>query len=142
MRRAWLLAVVALAGCGDAPEIVARDDTGGVVARAALPSDGTFALTYRHSVYRVPAEERFRATASGFVLDSVASPDPAVIDYYDLDGTRTREHGLYVMRPDHPARFDRMALAATRRGRRTLVVDGKRLPLFGQGVHLQLAVER
>ena len=140
MRHAWLLAL-ALAGCGG-PAVTARDETGHVIAKAALPEDGTFALRYRHSVYTAPAEERFRATAQGFVLDSVASPDPAVIDYYDLDGTRTHEDGLWVMRPDHPARFDRMPLAATRRGQRTLVVDGRRLPLYGHAVHLRLEVER
>jgi hypothetical protein len=34
-----------------------------------------------------------------------------------------------------------MALAATERGRRTLVVDGRRIPLYGHGVHLKLQVE-
>jgi hypothetical protein len=140
VRYAWLLAVV-LAGCGG-PAVTARDESGRVVAEAGLPADGRFALTYTHSVYKAPAEERFRATATGFVLDSVASPDPAVIDYYDLDGVRTHEGSLWVMRPAHPARFDRMPLAATRRGKRTLVVDGKRMPLYGHAVHLQLAVER
>jgi hypothetical protein len=140
VRRALLL-VLLVSGCGG-PAVTARDEGGDVVVQAALPPDGRFALTYTHSVYQAPAEERFRATSDGFVLDSVASPNPAVIDYYDLDGTRTREHGLYVLRPDHPAHFDRMPLAATRRGQRTLVVNAKRMPLYGHAVHLQLAVER
>ena len=141
MRRVALLAALALAGCGGGPEVVARDADGGVVAEAALPSDGRFALTYRHSVYRAPAEERFRAVGHGFVLDSIASPNQQVLDYYELDGKRTREGGLWVLHPDRPARFDTMPLAATRRGQRTLVAGEQRLPLYGHAVHLRLAVE-
>ena len=141
MRRVAALAVLALAGCGGGPEVVARDADGGVVAEAALPADGRFALTYRHSVYRAPAEERFRAVDGGFVLDSVASPSARVIDYYELDGRRTREGGVWVLHPDRPARFEEMALAATRRGRRTLVAGDRHLPLYGDAVHLRLAVE-
>jgi hypothetical protein len=134
------VALLALAGCGG-PSVVARDDEGGVVAEAALPRDGRFALTYRHSVYGAPAEERFRAADGGFVLDSVASPNAAVIEYYELEGKVTRERGWWVMRPDRPARFETMPLAATRRGQRTLVAGGERLPLYGHAVHLRLAVE-
>ena len=141
MRRVALIAALALAGCGGGPEVVARDADGGVVAEAALPSDGRFALTYRHSVYKAPAEERFRAVGQGFVLDSIASPNQQVLDYYELDGTRTREGALWVLHPDDPARFDTMPLAATRRGRRTLVAGDQRLPLYGRAVHLRLAVE-
>ena len=46
-----------------------------------------------------------------------------------------------MLRPDHPARFDTMPLAATRRGQRTLVAGDQRLPLYGHAVHLRLAVE-
>jgi hypothetical protein len=148
MRFAAALAATALlAGCGggSAPEIVARDRDGGVIAQAALPASGRFALTYRHSVYRAPAIERFRATGNGgFELVAVSSPSAAVIDYYGLDGRRTREHGWWVLTPERPARFETMALAGTRLGRRTLVSGSHKLPLYGQderAVHLRLAVE-
>ncbi len=141
MKRAAALAVLVLAGCGGGPQVVARDGEGGVVAHAALPQDGRFALTYRHSVYEAPAEERFRAVDGGFVLDSIASPNAQVIDYYEIEGTRSREGELYVLRPDRPARFVTMPLAATRRGQRTLVAGDQRRPLYGQAVHLRLAVE-
>ncbi len=141
MRRIAALAALALAGCGGGPEVVARDSGGGVVAEARLPADGRFALTYRHSVYRAPAEERFRAVDGGFVLDSIASPNAQVLDYYELDGRRTREGGLWVLHPDRPARFDTMPLAATRRGQRTLIAGDRHLPLYGHAVHLRLAVE-
>jgi len=141
VRRAAALAVLALAGCGGGPEVVARDGDGGVVAQTALPQDGRFALTYRHSVYESPAEERFRAVDGGFVLDSIASPNARVLDYYELDGQRTREGGLWVLHPDRKARFDTMPLAATRRGQRTLVAGDRHLPLYGNAVHLRLVVE-
>ena len=34
-----------------------------------------------------------------------------------------------------------MALAATERGRRTLVAGAERVPLYGHAIHLELAVE-
>ncbi len=136
-----LALLAAAAGCGGGPEVVARDRDGGVVAEAALPGDGRFELAYRHSVHRAPAVERFRATGDGFVLESIRSPSAQVIDYYELEGERTREHGWWVLTPDHPARFATMALAATERGRRTLVAGERRLPLYGRAVHLRLAVE-
>ncbi|RKQ87586.1 uncharacterized protein DUF1850 [Solirubrobacter pauli] len=136
-----LLGLIALSGCGGA-EVVARDGQGREVASAALPADGHFALTYRHSVYRAAAEERFRATDGGFVLDSIASRDGRVLDYYELDGTRSREGSLWVLRPDRPARFTTMPLAATRRGQRTLVAGTKHVPLYGGPVHLRLVVEQ
>jgi hypothetical protein len=137
------VAAVLVSGCGG-PEVVARDRDGGVVAQAALPESGRFELRYRHSVYQAPAIERFRAAGGGFVLESVGSPSAAVIDYYALDGRRTRERGWWVLTPDRPARFATMALAASRLGRRTLVAGSHRLPLYrddGRAAHLRLAVE-
>lgn len=143
MRGALAAIALVAAGCGGGePRVVARDGDGGVVAEAALPADGHFALTYRHSVYGAPASERFRATVDGFVLESVASPSADVIDYYALEGTRTREGRTWVMTPSRAARFTTMALAATERGRRTLVAGARRVPLYGHAVHLRLAVER
>ena len=141
MRRLVLVPLLLAAGCGG-PEVVARDGDGATVASAPLPADGHFALTYRHSVYEAAAEERFRATGGGFVLDSIASRDGRVLDYYELDGARTREGDRWVLRPDHPARFTTMPLAATRRGQRTLVAGGARVPLYGGPVHLRLVVEQ
>ena len=118
--------------------MVVRDADGAVVAEAALPAGGRFALTYRHSVYEAPAEERFRALEGDrFALERVASPDRRVLEYYEAEG---RIAGNQLV-PDHPARFTTMALAATERGRRTLVVGDERIPLYGHGVHLRIAVE-
>ena len=137
-----VLPLLLAAGCGGAPAVVALDGEGREVAGAALPQDGRFALTYRHSVYKAAAEECFRATDDGFVLDSIASRDGRVLDYYEVDGARSREGSLWVLRPEHPARFTTMALAATRRGQRTLVAGDRRVPLYGGPVHLRLVVDQ
>jgi hypothetical protein len=139
-----LLAVAlgALAFTGGAPHVVARGAGGGVVAELRLPPSGEFALEYLHSYYRRPARETFRATSNGFELVAVSSPSEAVLDYYEIDGTRERRGGRWTLRPARPARFGTMALAATAVGRRTLVAGAQRVPLYGGDVHLRLAVER
>jgi hypothetical protein len=123
------------------PAIVARagDDT---VARLVLPESRTFALEYRHSYYREPARETFLAAGDGsFSLVAVSSPSEAVLDYYEIEGERSRHAGWWTLRPARPARFDEMALAATMVGRRTLVAGQGREPLYGGPVHVRLAVE-
>jgi len=57
-RLALVPLLLAAAGCGGGPTVVALDGEGRAVAGAALPADGRFALTYRHSVYKAAAEER------------------------------------------------------------------------------------
>jgi hypothetical protein len=140
-----LLAVVigSLALVGGSPHVVARTADGAVAADLRLPASGEFALEYRHSYYRRPARETFRLAGDGFELVAVSSPSEAVLDYYELDGERSRRAGVWTLRPARPARFEEMALAATAVGRRTLVAGGRRVPLWGGGdVHLRLAVER
>jgi hypothetical protein len=147
------VAAVVLAGgaawpapASEGPRVVARTAAGELVAGAPLGPGRTFALAYRHSVYRVPAEERFRADRDGrgFALVAVASPSEAVLDYYAIEGSRRREAGRWVLRPARPARFGTLALAATSIGRRTLVAGGRRAPLWrpdGRAAHLRIAVE-
>jgi Domain of unknown function (DUF1850) len=135
-------ALGALALTGGSPHVVARG-ADGVVADLRLPASGTFALEYRHSYYRVPARETFRATDHGFQLAAISSPSEAVLDYYEIEGTRERRGGVWTLRPARPAQFEQMALAATETGRRTLVAADRRVPLYARGdVHLRLEVER
>jgi hypothetical protein len=135
-----IAAWAAMASTEDGPRVVVRDTGGAEVVEADLPGSGRFALTYRHSVYRAPAEERFRATGDGFVLEAIASPSEAVLDYYALEGRRMRR-GILVL--DQPARFHDMALAATNVGRRTLVVGSRRYPLWRRdgARHLRITVK-
>jgi len=152
VKRAAAAAAVAAALAGgaavraDGPaRVVAQDRDGRTVAELALPRTGAFALTYRHSYYRQPAVERFEAARDGsFRLVEIASPSADVLDYYELPGARRRERGWWTLELTRPARFTRMALAATALGRRTLVADDRRAPLFrGDGgvAHLPIAVE-
>ena len=147
MRRVALAVVLLLAaalalGAGHGPRVVATDRDGRTIAE--LPADRGFALTYRHSYYRQPAAERFELAGEGFRLTEIASPSQAVLDYYEAEGTRTRgAGGWWTLKLAEPVRFDRMALAATGVGRRTLVADGERVPLYGRTVqHLTIGVER
>jgi hypothetical protein len=140
-----LLAVAlgTLALAGGPPHVVARSVDGGEVAELRLPPSGRFALEYLHSYYREPARETFRALDDGtFELVAISSPSQAVLDYYEIDGTRSSRAGVWTLRPARPARFDGMALAATTTGRRTLVAGDDRAPLYGGDVHLRIEVER
>jgi hypothetical protein len=137
------VAIGALALTGGSPHVVARTADGDVVAELRLPASGEFALEYRHSYYRQPAREIFRATEDGFTLVAISSPSEAVLDYYEIEGVRSRRGGVWTLRPARPARFEEMGLAATAVGRRTLVAGDRRAPLYGAGaVHLRLWVER
>lgn len=142
MKLLLVAALGALALTGGSPHVVARTSDGEVVAELRLPASGEFALEYRHSYYRQPARETFRATDDGFELVAVSSPSEAVLDYYEIEGARERLGGRWTLRPDRPPQFDEMALAATAVGRRTLVASGRRTALYGGDVHLTLGVER
>lgn len=134
------LLAVALSGCGER-SVVVRDQDGEVLAKSALPADGSFALEYRHSYYGVAARERFSADGDGFRMIGVESPSEAVLDYYELAGTK-RAGAWKALVPSAPQRFKRLPLIATPVGRRTLAVDGRRYPLFGGAPrHVTIEVE-
>lgn len=111
--------------------MVARDEHGDVLAEAPLPPSGRFAIEYRHSYYDVPARESFTADESGFRMVEVASPSEAVLDYYELAGTKRRS-GWMRLSPTRPRHFERLPLIATSVGRRTLEVGGRRYALYGR----------
>ena len=137
---AALAGALLAAGCGGRT-VVVRDDGGRVLVEAQLPESGRFALEYRHSYYRVPAREEFRAGGSGFQMVGVGSPSEAVLDYYAIPGTK--HLGPWAtLAPASPRSFERLPLIATAKGRRTLTVGGHRYPLYGTTPrHLTIAVE-
>jgi hypothetical protein len=138
-----LALVAGLVADTDATRVVVHDRSGERVAGERLPSGGRFSLTYLHSYYRAPAEERFVAEGDGFRLESVASPRVAVLDYYELRGRRTREGRWLRLYPRARRHYRRLPLIATAQGRRTLVVGGRRLALYGgRARHLEISVER
>jgi len=138
---AVLAGAVVLAGCGAERSVVVRDQAGDVLVEARLPPSGRFAIEYRHSYYRVAARESFTADSSGFRMVEVASPSEAVLDYYELAGTK-RRGGWMRLSPARPVHFDRLPLVATPTGRRTLAVGGQRYALFGGAPrHVTIEVE-
>ena len=137
---AVLAGAIVLAGCGGR-SVVVRDEDGDVLAEARLPASGRFAIEYRHSYYGVPAREAFTADESGFRMVEVASPSEAVLDYYELAGTKRRS-GWMRLSPARSRHFERLPLIATALGRRTLEVGGRRYALYdGAPRHVTVAVE-
>jgi hypothetical protein len=131
---AALAVAAAMTGLGgDGPAVVVADERGRQLASVRLPEGGRFALQYRHSVYQAEVTETFAATGGGFRLVAVASPSEAVLDYYELEGRRGRDGGWWRLEPDATPRLDALPLLATEVGRRTLVVEDRRLPLFDPG---------
>jgi hypothetical protein len=135
------LAAVAFSGSAD-PAIVVRDEQGSVVARGDLPASGDFGLAYRHSYYDAPARELFNVNGHELRLRAIASPSAAVLDYYALAGDRRRDGGWLRLVPAERRRYERLPLIATATGRRTLLVGGERIPLYGhEASHLTISVE-
>src|SRR5688572_19864055 len=107
-----LVAGVALAAGGlmeldrsGPPVVVVHDAAGDEIAREPLPEGRAFALGYRHSYYRAPAREVFRADGRGFSLRAVASPSAAVLDYYAVAGRRTSGDGWLRLEPRERRRY-------------------------------------
>ena len=126
----------AAVGAQGPPQVVATDRDGDTVAALDLPRSGAFALTYRHSYYRAPGARALRRRRRRLRLVAIASPSEAVLDYYEIEGAREPRGGWWTLKPARPARFTRMALAATAVGRRTLVAGERRAPLYERGGRL------
>lgn len=131
-------------GCAAPSEVVVTDADGSVVASAALGGNHRFALTYRHSVYEAEASEWFVASCEGSLrLAEVRSSSEAVLDYYALEGSRSRAGARWRLQPSASVAFDELPLMATALGRRTLEVCGDRFPLWrddGEPRRLRLRV--
>lgn len=57
-----------------------------LLVRVALPPDDGFCLGHVNSIYEAPVRECFQArTEGGWWLVEVASPSPAVFEYYGLE---------------------------------------------------------
>lgn len=125
--------------------VVVRDVAGRVVSRPPLPDSGSFEIEYTHSYYGAPTVERFSANPrGGFNLVEISSPSEAVLDYYELEGRKTTDGEWTHLTPSEPRHFEELSLIGTEKGRKTLVLPGRRVPLFaksGAPVHLTLRVE-
>lgn len=119
-------------GRGDRPyswRLLVRDADGVVLAEADLGND-RFALRYRNSVYGSRAEERYWVGDDGRIhLVGLAADEAAVLgEYY---GTRAPHpaRGIATLpweaEPAYPVALDRLLVAATDLGERSLVIDGQ-----------------
>lgn len=151
MRRRLAVGVAALLvllGAGSLFEtgssVVVRAEDGRVVARGELSGSGRFEIEYVHSYYQEPVVERFVADGEGgFALVEVSSTNDGVLDYYAVQGRKSADGRWLSLLLDREQRFEELPLIGTAKGRKTLVVSGKRFPLFGGdgAVHLTLRVE-
>lgn len=125
-------ASLALAPHGDREQAVTVHTADGeLVARVPLAGD-RFAVSYRNSIYRTLAEERYRVRPDGrFELVEIAADQVAVLEeYYQVPGAPqpapAGDRRNFVVAPDpaRPAVFDSLNIAATDLGERTLWVPG------------------
>jgi len=109
--------------------VTVHDGDGALLTRVALP-EGSFAVSYRNSVYGTVAEERYRVLDGGrFGLVELAADQLAVLEeYYAVPGPVTAAPGgdrrNWVARPAGSPVFADLAIAATALGERTLLVPG------------------
>ncbi|MEV1175459.1 DUF1850 domain-containing protein [Nonomuraea sp. NPDC049784] len=105
---------------------------------------GAFSILYVHSIYKAPSAEVFTVEGRRFTMRAVVSSNESVLDYYALDGTRTRtSDGAWVLRLAAPATYEELSLLTTSIGRRTLASGGRCLPLYPAygAAQVRLAVE-
>jgi hypothetical protein len=111
------------------PAVTVRDADGALLTRVPLPEDGTFAVSYRNSLYGTLAEERYRTGDGRFVLVELAADQLAVLEeYYAVPGpvhaTPATDRRRWVARPAGAPEFTDLSVAATDLGERTLHVAG------------------
>ncbi len=108
---------------------ISNDD--GELARVTLPGT-SFSVSYRNSLYGTLAEERYAVQPDGtFKLEEIAADQLAVLEeYYAVPDAPSpageSDPREWVVEPDpaRPAVFERLSIAATDLGQRTLHVPG------------------
>ncbi|MGP3960373.1 hypothetical protein ACTWPT_30630 [Nonomuraea sp. 3N208] len=109
-----------------------------------LPVSGGFLIGYVHSIYKAPTAEVFTVEGRRFTMRAVVSENESVLDYYALEGARSRTRtGAWLLRLAEPATYEELSLLTTSIGRRTLLAGGRCLPLFPDAgaAEVRLAVE-
>jgi hypothetical protein len=120
---------------------VADATTGRPLAWLSAPVDGVVALTYLHSLYGQPAREEFIVTPAGLQLVRLASPSLAVLEYYGRPEPPARVGAEYTIAvapcpvdaPCAEGPRQELAVLASARGRRSLEVAGRVVPLYRLG---------
>ena len=128
--------------------IVVTDEGGRVLARLVLDGRQAFSLRYRNSLYGTLAEERFIVDGGRFRLGELAAEQLAVLEeYYTVrEAPILGATGWYHAPPAYELELERLTVAATDLGERTLVVEGHApVPLWGLAhdarpfVHVEVA---
>jgi hypothetical protein len=110
--------------------VVVRNEHGEVLARIGLGDGGRVTLRYRNSLYGSVAEERFVAEGPALRLVELAADERAVLDeYYEIaGGARPAGPGddrAWSGVPQRDLVIERLVIAATDLGERTLIVPGR-----------------
>lgn len=129
---ALVIALACLMGAGSAAAapgetaVIVTDDDGHVLARLVLPQSGRFSLRYRNSLYGTLAEERFVLDRGRFRLDQLGAEQLAVLEeYYAVSEAPIRAAtDWYHAPPAYELELERLTVAATDLGERTLLVEG------------------
>ncbi|MHA6628398.1 hypothetical protein ACU61A_23420 [Pseudonocardia sichuanensis] len=118
------------AGCAaPGPAVTVRDTGGALLTRVPVPA-GTFAVSYRNSLYGTLAEERYQVQDDGgFRLVELAADQLAVLEEYyavpgPVDAAPDGDRRSWVARPSQHPVFGDLSIAATALGERTLHVPG------------------
>jgi hypothetical protein len=113
----------------DVPRLRVTLPDGTTLVTVPLGEDGAFALRYRNSLYGTLAEERFVATDEGELrLIELAADQLAVLEeYYAITSPARPTEGrrAWTAPPAHVPVITELRIAATDRGERTLLVEGR-----------------
>lgn len=112
------------------PVLVVRLPDETELVRAPLAADGEFSLQYRNSLYRSLVEERFVGIGPRMELVQLAADELAVLEeYYAIDQPAQRaasgDARSWTAEPPQPVSLERLVVAATDLGERTLLVEGR-----------------
>lgn len=121
----WLVAG-SVAGAPHGTTVVVTDDDGRVLARLPLDESQAFSLRYRNSLYGTLAEERFVVDGGRFRLDELAAQQLAVLEeYYAVVAAPVlAATDWYHAPPAYALALERLTVAATDLGERTIQVEG------------------
>jgi hypothetical protein len=114
--------------------LVVRDADGVELARADLPSSGTFALRYRNSLYRSLAEEHFHVEGDRLQLVALAADELAVLEEYytavggERNGASSRRK--WTVAVERPPNALPLRIQATALGERTLLTSTAEIQLW------------
>lgn len=119
-------------------------DASRVVLVAVVRDGEAVTLRYRHSLYGGLVWEVLRVRESGLVLEELEAEREAALEYYQVNRKVVRKNGLFRVEGVSLPVGD-LYVRATGLGERTLILQGRELPLAGsgrEGHRIQIRVRR